>query len=109
VAMSSAESTSQFYELKQLLEQSTVIFEAMATRSRVCFKASPVLRSLLSTFPANTNRGQGGSASQQMNNEDYGLQASEIADRLQPQQWMSPSVFAWGEWDFILTPEEMIS
>jgi len=90
-----------------------VIFEAMANRSRVCSKASPVLRSLLSTFAANPDTGVGSTADRQTTNESYGLQTSEIADRLQSQQWMSPSAFAWGEWDFLLTPnlasEEMTS
>jgi hypothetical protein len=47
VVLVTAENVVQSYEMKQTLESSLVIFAAMAERSNICKKATPILRFLL--------------------------------------------------------------
>ncbi|KAK5018770.1 hypothetical protein LTR16_001043 [Cryomyces antarcticus] len=94
VVLATADDSIQYHDTTQVLENSVRIFERMASRSRVCAKAAPVLRCLLSAA-IDTRRDPLVAFS-------HTTQMDGLVDRLQPQQWLNPAAMSWNEWDFLL-------
>lgn len=73
VVLSTAGAEEQFRDIKQELEKSLAVFEDMAGRSRVCAKATPILRHLLNCVVSNCGNGASDAS---YPDSDHGLESS---------------------------------
>ncbi|KAH7355451.1 hypothetical protein BKA65DRAFT_498437 [Rhexocercosporidium sp. MPI-PUGE-AT-0058] len=90
----------QYQKFKKILEDTMERFEKLAGRSKICEKASRILRFLLAAPSPNQYStfdlpGTPNVSTQWMNSD----QIRFFSQRLQPEQWLGPSNMAWSEWD----------
>ncbi|EKG20619.1 Transcription factor fungi [Macrophomina phaseolina MS6] len=115
--LSSPADDGQDQELQILLMETLQTFRDMAPRSRICAKAEPALRRLLSvslnhsSFDNATNAAESESIQIQKDilrvSYDHRIgpwpesqrHASSLMNRLQPRYWLSPSTVPWDLWE----------
>ncbi|PVH77218.1 hypothetical protein DL98DRAFT_463898 [Cadophora sp. DSE1049] len=98
----------QYQKFRRILEDTMCRFEQLAGRSKICAKASRILRFLLAVPSPNQSSAFNipdppHESSDWLNSNQMSL----LTERLQPEQWLGPSTMAWSEWDNLMNMNHM--
>ncbi|KAH7411512.1 hypothetical protein BKA64DRAFT_663617 [Cadophora sp. MPI-SDFR-AT-0126] len=98
----------QYRKFRGILDDAMYRFEQLAARSKICAKASSILRFLLAVPSPNQSSALDiANTSHESSDWSNPNRMNLLAERLQPEQWLGPSTMTWSEWDNLMNMNDM--